>query len=139
MEENEHQDETEDWRARPSQPVDKKLKQMELTFRGVLCERLVERKVEQKDDTEGNEEAITIPPTMPEASCLVDQPSYVRRTGKMSKKESKKITAGNGKVSTWLRNVTRVKEMDKIISNTKRMEKEMMEDMERTTTPDPGL
>ena len=134
MEENEHQDETEDWRARPSQPVDNKLKQMELTFRGVLCERLVE-----KDATEGIEEAATIPPTVPEASCLAEQPSYVRRTGKMSKKESKKITAGNGKVSTWLRNVTRVKEMDKIISNTKRMEKEMMEDMERTTTPDPGL
>ena len=74
MEENEHQDETEDWRARPSQPVDKKLKQMELTFRGVLCDRLVDRKVEEKDDTEVDEEVTTTPLIVPEVSCLVEQP-----------------------------------------------------------------
>ena len=104
-EENDPQDETEDWRARPSQPVDRKLKQMELTFRGVLCERLVERKVEQKDATEGTEEAAATPPAGPETSGLAglaDQPSNIGRTGKLTKKESKRIAAGNGKVSSWL-------------------------------------
>ena len=55
------------------------------------------------------------------------------------KKKSKKITAGNGKVSSWLRNVTREKEEDKIIFNNRRMEKEIIEDMEWITTPDPEL
>ena len=33
-----HRDETEDWRTRPSQPTEKKLKQMVLTFRGSCVE-----------------------------------------------------------------------------------------------------
>ena len=112
---------------------------MELTFRGVLCERLVERNVEEKDDTEVAEEVTTTPLIVAEVPSLVEQPSYVRRTGKILKKESKKITAGNGKVSSWLRNVTREKEEDKIIFNNRRMEKEIIEDMEWITTPDPEL
>ena len=40
---------------------------------------------------------------------------------------------------SWLRNVTPEKEEEKIASNTRRMEKEIIEDMEWTATPDPGL
>ena len=118
---------------------------MELTFRGVLCERLVERKVEQKDATEGTEEAAATPPAGPETSGLAgvaglaDHPSNIGRTGKLTKKESKRIAAGNGKVSSWLRNITREKEEEKIASNTRRMEREIIEDMEWTATPDPGV
>ena len=60
-EELDHLDETEDWRTRPSLPIDRKLKQMELTFRGVLCERLIERKVEKEDVTEVAGEVTTTP------------------------------------------------------------------------------
>ena len=57
---------------------------------------------------------------------MEEHPSYVRRTGKISKKESRKLTAENGKVSSWLRNMTREKEEEKSLYNTKRMEREMI-------------
>ena len=44
---------------------------------------------------------------------LAEKPGYVRRTGKITRKESKRIAAGNGKVSSWLRNITREKEEEK--------------------------
>ena len=84
--------------TRPSQLVDKKLKQMELTFRGVLCERLVDRKAT-----------------------------------KLCEKNWKNLQEGKQENSNW-----KWKE-DKIIFNTRRMEKEMIEDMEWITTPDPEL
>ena len=70
---------------------------------------------------------------------MEEHPSYVRRTGKISKKEGKKLAAGNGKVSSWLRNMTREKEEEKILYNTRRMEKEIIDDMEWIPTPDPEL
>ena len=138
-EELDHLDETEDWRSRPSQQIDRKLKQLELNFRGILCERLVERKVEKEDDTEVAGEVTTTPTIVEKDPGLEEHPSYVRRTGKISKKEGKKLAAGNGKVSSWLRNMTREKEEEKILYNTRRMEKEIIDDMELIQTPDPGL
>ena len=138
-EELDHLDETEDWRSRPSQQIDRKLKQLELNFRGILCERLVERKVEKEDDTEVAGEVTTTPTIVEKDPGLEEHPSYVRRTGKISKKEGKKLAAGNGKVLSWLRNMTSEKEEEKILYNTRRMEKEIIDDMEWIPTPDPGL
>ena len=49
------------------------------------------------------------------------------------------LAPGSGKVSSWLRNMTREKEEEKSIQNIRRMEKETIEDMEWVTTPDPEV
>ena len=43
----------------------------------VLCERLVDRKVEENGDTKAEVEVTTTPLIVPEVACLVEQPSYV--------------------------------------------------------------
>ena len=63
----------------------------------------------------------------------------MRKTGKISKKERKKLAAGNKKVSSWLRNVTREKQEERVEENSRRMEKEIIKDMDWQDTPDPEV
>ena len=57
---------------------------------------------------------------------------YKLNKGKISKKESLAIAAKNRKVSSWLRNETRIKKQEKEESNSRGMEREMEQDMEWT-------
>ena len=50
------------------------------------------------------------------------------------------LAPGSGKVSSWLRNMTREKEgKQKFVQNIRKIENETIEDMEWVTTPDPEL
>jgi hypothetical protein len=60
------------------------------------------------------------------------KPVYKLNKGKISKKESLSIAAKNRKVSSWLRNETRIKKQEKEESNTRGMEREMEKEMEWT-------
>ena len=72
-------------------------------------------------------------------SVMTEKNEYVRKTCKISKKEGKNQAAGNKKVSTWLRNVTREEQEERIEESSKRMEKEIIEDMDWQDTPDPEV
>ena len=88
---HEEAQEIKDWRERPSQPAAKKLKQMEFDFRGILCTKQVEKKVEEKRDTKDEAAEETPPPLVAREDTLVEEPKYVKKTGKITKKESKKL------------------------------------------------
>ena len=52
------------------------------------------------------------------------KPTYKRQTGKIKKKEGLSLAAKNRKVSSWLRNETRMKKYEREEKHSRRLEEE---------------
>ena len=60
------------------------------------------------------------------------KPTYKRQTGKIKKKEGLSLAAKNRKVSSWLRNETRMKKEEREEKHSRRLEEETVMDMDWT-------
>ena len=75
---------------------------MELYFRSILCTKQLEKRVEGKRDTKDEAAEETNSTLLAREDTIVEEPKYVRKTHMVTKKESKKLAAGNRKLSSWL-------------------------------------
>ena len=58
------------------------------------------------------------------------KPMYKRKTGKIRKKEGLALAARNKKLSTWLRDETRVRKEERTEIQSRRLDDEVIEDMD---------
>ena len=128
-----------DWRTEPYLQTGKKLRQLELNFSRVFENTGIIGDVgKQPDviaDADPEETVVVIVVNTQEAvEKAVDEvkPTYKRQTGKIKKKEGLSLAAKNRKVSSWLRNETRMKKEEREEKHSRRLEEETVMNMDWT-------
>jgi hypothetical protein len=127
-----------DWRKLPDFQQEPKLKQLELNFSRIFEKPENIENIEKSGEDGKRMETKNSPANKPKLKKDQDEvqsdkkPVYRRNKGKISKKESLAIAAKNKKVSSWLRNETRIRKEEREEINTIGMETEIEHEMEWT-------
>ena len=128
-----------DWRTEPYLQTGKKLRQLELNFykvfenTGIIGD--VGKQPEAKTDAVPEETVVVIVENTNEVVEKAEdgvKPTYKRQTGKIKKKEGWALAANNRKVSSWLRNETRMKKEEREQKQSRRLEERTVLDMDWT-------